>query len=267
MCPVSKRKAISKTTRFEVFKRDSFTCQYCGGKAPECILQVDHIDPVARGGGNEILNLVTACVVCNSGKGARALSDATAVAKQHAQLAELQERREQLEMLMQWKTALAEMADTTTGWLVAHWTKLTEGFGLSETGRSTLARLVREFSFDEVTTAIDSATAARLVRGSDGKFTHASAVEAFAYVTKVVKWKRKAAENPMLDAIYHARSIARKRCAYYFNEGHVLAALQRAWDGGVSAADLRAAAARCRTVTDLQSILDDLCAKASGVAS
>ena len=31
----TKRKTISKKTRFEVFKRDSFKCQYCGASAPE----------------------------------------------------------------------------------------------------------------------------------------------------------------------------------------------------------------------------------------
>lgn len=29
------RKQLSKKLRFEVFKRDSFTCQYCGKKSPE----------------------------------------------------------------------------------------------------------------------------------------------------------------------------------------------------------------------------------------
>lgn len=50
---MTKRKAISKKIRFEVFKRDSFTCQYCGEKAPDVILHVDHIDPVAKGGGKD----------------------------------------------------------------------------------------------------------------------------------------------------------------------------------------------------------------------
>jgi len=53
------RKAISKKMRFEILKRDSFTCQYCGKTPPEAILEIDHIDPVAEGGSNEILNLVT----------------------------------------------------------------------------------------------------------------------------------------------------------------------------------------------------------------
>jgi len=44
------RKELSKSIRFEIFKRDSFKCQYCGRMAPEVVLHVDHIKPVAEGG-------------------------------------------------------------------------------------------------------------------------------------------------------------------------------------------------------------------------
>ena len=54
--------------RFEILKRDSFTCQYCGRKAPNVILHVDHIIPVSKGGTNIKTNLVTACQDCNLGK-------------------------------------------------------------------------------------------------------------------------------------------------------------------------------------------------------
>lgn len=68
-----KRQSLSKKARFEVFKRDAFTCQYCGNKPPSVILEVDHIKPVASGGCNDVDNLVTACFDCNRGKGARTL--------------------------------------------------------------------------------------------------------------------------------------------------------------------------------------------------
>jgi HNH endonuclease len=68
------RKPLSKRVRFEVFKRDSFTCQYCGLHPPTVVLHVDHVHPVAEGGNNEIDNLITACEGCNQGKGARLLS-------------------------------------------------------------------------------------------------------------------------------------------------------------------------------------------------
>lgn len=54
--------------RFRVLTRDQFTCRYCGRKAPNAELHVDHVFPRSAGGKNEIENLVTACVDCNLGK-------------------------------------------------------------------------------------------------------------------------------------------------------------------------------------------------------
>jgi len=63
-----KRKQISKKARFEVFKRDNFTCAYCGNIPPSVILEIDHIEPVSKGGDNDINNLITSCFDCNRGK-------------------------------------------------------------------------------------------------------------------------------------------------------------------------------------------------------
>ena len=70
-----KRKPLSKRTRFEVFKRDDFQCAYCGRRPPEIVLHVDHIVPVAEGGGDDFANLLTACDECNLGKGPVALGE------------------------------------------------------------------------------------------------------------------------------------------------------------------------------------------------
>lgn len=60
--------SITKRARFEVLRRDSHTCQYCGRKAPDVELHVDHVEPKALGGSDKPENLVTACRDCNSGK-------------------------------------------------------------------------------------------------------------------------------------------------------------------------------------------------------
>lgn len=62
------RKAISKSARFRVFARDGFRCQYCGLSAPDVELQVDHVEPVAKGGAHHESNFITACSHCNAGK-------------------------------------------------------------------------------------------------------------------------------------------------------------------------------------------------------
>lgn len=103
---MTERKALLKKIRFEVFKRDSFTCQYCGRAAPDVLLEVDHIKPVSKDGDNDITNLITSCFDCNHGKSDRELSDDAVVLKRKAQLDKLQERREQIEMMMEWRGSL-----------------------------------------------------------------------------------------------------------------------------------------------------------------
>lgn len=68
------REGLSKKTRFTVFKRDYFTCQYCGNTPPQVVLEVDHIHPVSKGGKNATDNLITACFDCNRGKSADLLT-------------------------------------------------------------------------------------------------------------------------------------------------------------------------------------------------
>ena len=87
------RRALSKSTRFEVFKRDEFTCQYCGQHPPAVVLEIDHVVAVSDGGSDEEHNLVAACRDCNRGKAARPLGAASIDVAAKAQL--LRERMEQ----------------------------------------------------------------------------------------------------------------------------------------------------------------------------
>lgn len=55
--------------RFTIFRRDNFTCQYCGRNAQSgTVLHIDHIKPKTKGGKLKIDNLVTSCFECNEGK-------------------------------------------------------------------------------------------------------------------------------------------------------------------------------------------------------
>jgi len=69
--------AVSKRIRFEVLKRDAYTCRYC--RSRENTLTVDHVTPVALGGSDDPTNLVAACRDCNAGKSSAA-PDASLVA-------------------------------------------------------------------------------------------------------------------------------------------------------------------------------------------
>lgn len=67
--------SVSKANRFRVLVRDGFTCRYCGHRAPDARLEVDHRHPVSRGGTDRFDNLVTACYACNRGKRATLLPE------------------------------------------------------------------------------------------------------------------------------------------------------------------------------------------------
>ncbi len=53
-------------SRYNVFRRDNFECQYCGTKAS---LTLDHVIPKSKGGDSSWKNLITACSKCNNKKG------------------------------------------------------------------------------------------------------------------------------------------------------------------------------------------------------
>ena len=74
---VRRWKEISK----KVFKRDNYTCSYCG-----CVgglLEVDHVIPFSKGGSDELDNLVCACRKCNRQKRDKTLEEFERWRKQH----------------------------------------------------------------------------------------------------------------------------------------------------------------------------------------
>jgi 5-methylcytosine-specific restriction endonuclease McrA len=64
-------------TRRAIFRRDNFTCQYCGIQSNH--LTIDHVTPRYRGGAHVWDNVVSACPLCNRRKGGKTLEEARMV--------------------------------------------------------------------------------------------------------------------------------------------------------------------------------------------
>jgi len=63
------RENIRASSRWTILNRDGFRCYYCGRSSKDgANLHIDHVIPLARGGMNDIGNLITACEQCNLGK-------------------------------------------------------------------------------------------------------------------------------------------------------------------------------------------------------
>jgi 5-methylcytosine-specific restriction endonuclease McrA len=64
---------VTAFTRFNLFLRDEFTCQYCGAKDH---LTFDHVVPRSRGGRTTWENVVASCGPCNLRKGSKTIKEA-----------------------------------------------------------------------------------------------------------------------------------------------------------------------------------------------
>lgn len=214
------RAGITKKVRFEVFKRDSFKCQYCGKSAPDVILHVDHINPVSKGGDNDIMNLITACKDCNQGKKARTLDDKSIIEKQKQQLEELNQRREQLEMMISWRDGLQSFNDDVADIVIEKINELMKPFTVNDNGKRIVSKWIKKFQISEILDAIEF-SAEKKINGM--AVTSDMADQFFNYIPKIATIKRKPPEEQKL---FYVRGILRNRI--YVNEKHVMN-LIRGW--------------------------------------
>ena len=63
-------------SRLNIYARDAFTCQYCGGRRQTEDLTFDHVTPRSRGGRTAWENIVACCIPCNSEKADRTPAEA-----------------------------------------------------------------------------------------------------------------------------------------------------------------------------------------------
>lgn len=221
---------IGQRLRFEVFKRDKFTCQYCGQQAPDVILNCDHIKPLVDGGETDLLNLITSCRACNGGKGAIALTDANALNRQRSTLADLEDRRQQIEMMLQWRDELRGTVQSTVDELGSRIAERA-GWGTpSESTKADITRWLRRFSIQELLSAIDHSCDLYL-RFIDDKATIESIAKAVNSIPAVVSMQRQAREKPYLPRLLYIQGIIRKRtgarrynCIDYLEHVHLCGA-------------------------------------------
>jgi len=76
-----KKKMLGKNktlnfSRYGIFMRDTYTCQYCNGLFNTKDLTLDHVIPASKGGPKTWKNIVTACHFCNNKKDNRTPKEA-----------------------------------------------------------------------------------------------------------------------------------------------------------------------------------------------
>lgn len=156
--------AVSKRVRFEVFKRDLFTCQYCGRKPPEVMLEADHIVPKCEGGEDGMSNLTTACGTCNRGKGGKGLGKVLPALDEMSVLQGLQEimeRRQNIKSGIAAENAQRASEDEAIEQVQAWWKERLPHYVYDLDPKSIRNFIRKELPVQEISNAVDSAARAR----------------------------------------------------------------------------------------------------------
>jgi hypothetical protein len=244
---MAERKSISKKIRFEVFKRDSFTCQYCGRSAPDIVLEVDHIIPVAKNGTNDIYNLITSCFECNRGKKDKKLTDTQATKMQKKELDRLNKRKEQLEMMAQWQQNLIDIEKQEIDKIIELVNQTYNlNISLTESGTKTMLGLIKKYKFK---TVMESSIIAF------GKYEDIEV--AFKKISNICYVKKTDEENPILKDLYYIRAIMRNRFSYII-EHEAIQIMQSAIEVGTDIEKLKQVAKDSHSWTEWKRELEFL---------
>ena len=243
----AKRKPIGDKLRFEVFKRDQFKCQYCGKAAPDVVLHVDHINPVSKGGKNDILNLITSCVNCNSGKSDRLLTDNTVLEKQRKMLEELDERRKQLKMMLDWREELKGFDDEIAQSVAQYIEEKLHPAKINDLGMSNIARWLKKFELSELLQAIDDLNPITTKTGEQ------DAEAMFNNIPKVANFNRKGEAE---KSACYIRGILRNRISYvdYQKSLHWLT---QAIEQGIDVEELKELAKTVKNWTEFRNAMEE----------
>jgi len=241
----SKRKAVSKKARFEVFKRDKFSCQFCGKSAPDCILEIDHLKPISKGGDNNILNLITSCYECNRGKSGNEISDDSIIKKQLNQLELLEEKRQQLKLLSKWKEGLNNVDSQYIKFYEKLFKDLSKlEYTLNENGRNGILKLRKKFTDEEIIDAAETSFRQYFKFPKSAEEKSEQWNKALTYTGKILEVRKRTKENPEMADLYYCRGILRNK-AQYKEDWQILKYLKDLLADGYSMEDIKDAARSC----------------------
>ncbi|MCC2383483.1 hypothetical protein CN333_00015 [Bacillus thuringiensis] len=240
--------SLGKRTRFEVFKRDSFKCQYCGRSAPDVVLEVDHIKPKSKGGTNDLINLITSCFDCNRGKGPIEITDSSVIEKQKEQLDALNEKRLQLEMLLEWRDELDRLDDDKVNALNSRWKKFI-GRDFTTEEEIGIRKLLNTHDLIRVTEALDFSIKNNLKYDQKGSPLEYSIGVTFERIKRLCNWLKRKENNPQIEGLAYARGIIRNRFPSV-SDRKAWATLNGAYSNGKSVEEIQDIAKEAGTWSD-----------------
>lgn len=202
---VDSQKSTSERIRFEVFMRDYFTCQKCGLKSPDALLEIVCVRPISSDEKIDSSNLTTSCKGC--------------VLEGHlVQTDSFQERKNQVQMMFASHLETVAINSVVTDNLSERWLDITnQRFPLDEKDLLLLKKMQRDFNPAEILASMDIASE-QYFSFENGELNEISVKHAWSKVSGICKNRNFEKNTPGISRLPYIIGILRNRFNYCDSE-------------------------------------------------
>lgn len=219
-----------KRIKFEVFEKDSFKCQSCGRGAPIVTLQLTRIQETQHNDNwLDTAFLSTSCKDCEKKR-----SDSTDKSTRNGFISidELEERLQQLKMLINWRKGMLNIRKQQLAHLVNYWEHKIPSFVISNDQKKYILTYITKYSCEEIRSAMDMAADKFFVQSTDGTISNSSILNAFGKVPEICLKKSEIADIHESDGLQNVHERIKNNISGFFDSRRAMQWLNyaRSWE-------------------------------------
>jgi TolA-binding protein len=254
-----------KRIKYEVFEKDAFKCQFCGTGAPNVTLQLVRIQDAQP--DEEWLDtafLSTSCKVCEKKKSG---TDEKSLNNPYMSIDELEERLQQLKMLINWRKGMLNIRKQQLNNLIIYWENKISGFETNNDQKKYLAAHISKYSGDEIRSAMDMAVDKFIKYDEDGKLDQSSILTAFSKIPEICQTKTEIVTAHESDGLQRIHDQLSSNIAGFFDTRRTQQWLNYARSWEVQIDDLYKMASSVKSWTEFSVNIDKMVEKQKYVLS
>lgn len=248
-----------KRIKYEVFEKDSFKCQFCGTGAPVVTLQLIRIQDTQQ--NDEWLDtafLSTSCKICEKKKSG---VDEKSLQNGYISIDELEERLQQLKMLINWRKGMLNIRKQQLTNLVSYWENKVPGFVTNNDQKKFAATYISKFSSDEIRSAMDMAVDKFIKYSDDGTLDKHSMLIAFAKIPEICLTKTELVNAHESDGLQQIHDQLKQNIIGFFDSHRANQWLNYARSWEIQIEDLFKMAASVKSWTQFSVNIDKMVEK------
>ena len=253
-----------KRVKYEVFEKDSFKCQSCGMGTPNVTLQLIRIqDTQHNDEWLDIAFLSTSCKICEKKKSGVDEKNPN----NFMSVDELEERLQQLKMLINWRKGMLNIRKQQLNNLIAYWENKITDFQTNNDQKKYLAAYISKYSSDEIRSAMDMAVDKFIQFCDDGTLDKNSILIAFSKIPEICQTKTEIVNAHESDGLQRIHNQLEHSINGFFDSNRATQWLNYARSWEVQIDDLFKMASSVKSWTEFSLHIDKMVEKQKYVLS